>query len=120
IVTAILSMIGINIVQIKNEIDGHLSCMPQSTISKDDDIYITSRLNKVLEAAQNEAQNMNDEYLSTEHMLLSISADSDPSSPKILERMGVNRDLIHSALLGEEYKVLLSTKQITEFKESCV
>jgi len=100
IVTAILSMIGINIVQIKNEIDGHLSCMPQSTISKDDDIYVTSRLNKVLEVAQNEAQNLKDEYLSTEHMLLSISADSDPSSPRILERMGVNRDLIHSALLG--------------------
>ena len=100
IVTSILQMIGVNISRIKNEIDGHLSCMPKTPISKIDEVYITPRLNKVLESAFIEARNLNDGYLSTEHMLLSISEDDDPSSARILEKLGVTKSVVHSALIS--------------------
>ena len=101
IVIPILQKIGVDIDQLKAQLDEHLRSLPQVYGGGGiDQLYISPRLNKVLEAAWNEAQAMKDEYMSTEHMLLAIADEADPSSPQILKGMGATKDRIYEALTG--------------------
>jgi ATP-dependent Clp protease ATP-binding subunit ClpB len=99
IAVPILQKIGVDIDQLKSRISEHLSSLPQVHGGGGiEQIYISSRLNRTLETAWQEAQAMKDEYLSTEHMLLAIA--EDPSSPQILKGTGVTKDRIYEALTG--------------------
>ena len=102
VVIPILQKIGVDIDQLKARLDEHLRSLPQVYGGGGgggiDQLYISPRLNKTLEAAWNEAQAMKDEYMSTEHMLLAIAAEADPASPRILKGMGVTKDRIYEAL----------------------
>ena len=101
IVIPILQKIGVDVDQLKARIDEHLRSLPQvygGGGGSIDQLYISPRLNKTLEAAWNEAQAMKDEYMSTEHMLLAIADEADPASPQILKGMGVTKDRIYEAL----------------------
>ena len=101
IVIPILQKIGVDIDQLKARLDEHLRSQPQVYGAGGiDQLYISPRLNKVLEAAWNEAQAMKDEYMSTEHMLLAIADEAEPSSPQILKGMGATKDRIYEALTG--------------------
>nr|CBH37545.1 chaperone clpB [uncultured archaeon] len=99
IAVPILQKIGVDIDQLKSRLSEHLSSLPQVHGGGGiEQIYISPRLNKTLETAWQEAQAMKDEYLSTEHMLLAIA--EDPSSPQILNGMGVTKARIYEALTG--------------------
>jgi ATP-dependent Clp protease ATP-binding subunit ClpB len=54
--------------------------------------YFSSRLSQVFTAAQKLAEDMKDEFVSTEHLLLSITDEKDGESGKILRQHGVKRD----------------------------
>ena len=101
IVIPILQKIGVDIDQLKARLNEHLRSLPQVYGGGGiDQLYISPRLNKVLEAAWNDAQAMKDEYMSTEHMLLAIADEADPASPRILKGMGATKDRIYEALTG--------------------
>ena len=101
IVVPILQKIGVDIDQLKSRLAEHLSSLPQvSGGGGIEQIYITPRLNKTLENAWQEAQAMKDEYMSTEHILLAIAEEAEPSSPQILKGMGATKDRIYEALMG--------------------
>ncbi|MFZ2071796.1 MAG: ATP-dependent chaperone ClpB [Halobacteriota archaeon] len=99
IVVPILQKIGINIDQLKARIADHLSSLPQVYGGGGiEQIYLTPRLNKMLEKAWQDAQAMKDEYLSTEHILIAIAEDA--SSPQILKALGATKERIYDALIG--------------------
>jgi len=99
IVIPILQKIGVDIDQLKARLDEFLRSLPQVYGGSGiDQLYISPRLNKVLEAAWNEAQAMKDEYMSTEHMLLAIADEAEPSSPQILKGVGATKERIYEAL----------------------
>ncbi|MDI6885087.1 MAG: ATP-dependent chaperone ClpB [archaeon] len=99
IIVPILQKIGVDVGQLKSRLDANLSSLPEVYGGGGiDQIYITPRLNKTLENAWKEAQAMKDEYMSTEHMLLAIAEEDEPSSPQILKGMGVTKDRIYEAL----------------------
>ncbi|HYE65731.1 MAG TPA: ATP-dependent chaperone ClpB, partial [Pyrinomonadaceae bacterium] len=54
--------------------------------------YFSPRLSQVFNAAQKQAESMQDEYISTEHLLLAIADEKDADAGKILRQHGVNRD----------------------------
>ncbi|MHC1728740.1 MAG: ATP-dependent chaperone ClpB [Syntrophobacteraceae bacterium] len=62
-------------------------------------IYITNRLNRILNDAQEQAQRLKDEYVSAEHILLAIMQEGT-SSPagKLLQEFGVTRDSLLNTL----------------------
>ena len=101
IVVPILQKIGVDVDQLKSRLAAHLSSLPQVYGGGGiEQIYITPRLNKTLENAWQEAQAMKDEYMSTEHILLAIAEEAEPSSPQILKGMGATKDRIYEALMG--------------------
>ncbi len=60
-------------------------------------VYVTPRLQTLLTKAEDEAKRMKDEYISVEHVLLSITDDSGPAG-KIFKEFGVTRDRLMNAL----------------------
>jgi len=101
IVTPLLQKIGVDREQLKARLDEYLRSLPQVYGGGGiDQLYISQRLNQVLEAAWREAQTMKDEYLSTEHLLLAIADEAAPGSPQILKGLGATKDRILQALTG--------------------
>jgi ATP-dependent Clp protease ATP-binding subunit ClpB len=61
---------------------------------------LSARLRQVAAAAEAEAQRLKDDYVSTEHLLLALSAESGRSAPaaRILQQHGATKDAILQAL----------------------
>jgi ATP-dependent Clp protease ATP-binding subunit ClpB len=55
-------------------------------------------LKKALDAAQTEAGKLKDDYISTEHLLLGLLDEGDPSLKKIFQAHGLKRDAVLRAL----------------------
>ncbi|MBI4850596.1 MAG: ATP-dependent chaperone ClpB [Acidobacteria bacterium] len=64
-----------------------------------DQMYITQRLNKLFVVAEDEAKRLKDEYISVEHLLLSIVKEGKRyPAGKILSEMGLSEDRLMKAL----------------------
>ena len=60
-------------------------------------LSLDPRARQLLERAEDEAKRLNDEYVSTEHLLLA-AAESGGDAQRLLERVGANREAILNAL----------------------
>ena len=60
--------------------------------------YIGQYLNKALVSAEDEAKAMGDEYVSVEHLFLSILRNPSPSMKKLLNEYGITRERFLQAL----------------------
>ncbi len=60
--------------------------------------YITPRLEKVLQAAIQEATHLRDDYVSTEHLLLAIIEQGGGVAERILKEAGISKDGVYAAL----------------------
>ena len=61
--------------------------------------YITSRLNRVLDAALSEAARLTDEYVSAEHVLIAMADEKEGPVTKILSSNGITKDGIFKVLV---------------------
>ncbi len=72
IVRPVLEKIGANVTQLERIVEAELKHLPKS--SGGSPPGLSSQLQKVLDAAQTEADRMKDEFVSTEHLLLALDA----------------------------------------------
>ena len=89
VVRPILGKIGANAGQILPEVQAAIAKLPQVSGGQQ---YFSSRTNTIFQAAQKEAERMEDEYVSTEHLLLAIAAEKDGDAGRILRASGVSRE----------------------------
>ncbi len=61
-------------------------------------VFITPRLKRVMDVAQDEAAKLKDEYISTEHLFLAIASERNTPSANILREAGVTKERIYSAI----------------------
>ena len=61
--------------------------------------YITSRLNRILDAALTEAARLTDEYVSAEHVLIAMADEKEGPVAKILSSNGITKDGIFKVLV---------------------
>ena len=62
-----------------------------------DQIYISSRLNSLLVQAEDEARKLKDEFISVEHLLLSMTDDRGITG-RVLKQFGITRERLMQAL----------------------
>jgi ATP-dependent Clp protease ATP-binding subunit ClpB len=88
---SILTRAGVNVDALKRRLESELERLPKVSGSSGamDQIYVTSRLNKLLTEAEDEAKKLKDEYVSVEHVLLA-AVD--------LKDLGVKRERLMQAL----------------------
>jgi ATP-dependent Clp protease ATP-binding subunit ClpB len=89
IVRPVLGKLGANVQVVLNDLQAAIGRLPRVQGGQQ---YISPRLNQVFTAAQKQADKMQDEYISTEHLLLAIADEKDGGAGKILRQHGVNRD----------------------------
>ena len=61
-------------------------------------VFITPRLKRVMDVANDEAKKLNDEYISTEHIFLGIANERNTPSASILREAGVTKEQIYAAI----------------------
>ena len=96
LVVPVLQKIGANPVHIKGKTEETLTKFPQ--VSGAVQVYLSPALNTLLDAAQKEADALQDSFVSTEHLLLALVADRKGGAGRLLADGGVTREAILAAL----------------------
>jgi ATP-dependent Clp protease ATP-binding subunit ClpB len=97
VVPQILRKLGVDPAQIKQLIDSEISRLPKAYGPVQ--LYTSSRLERVSNAAQKEAERLKDDYVSTEHLLIAIVDDQDKgTASRILTSRGITKDRIYQVL----------------------
>jgi len=95
IVPSVLSALNIAAPQLRAALEGELQRAPK--VSGNVQVGASARLGRVLQQAQQEAKNLRDEYVSTEHLFLAMT-DDQGFTGDTLKRLGATRDRILEAL----------------------
>src|SRR5438445_323020 len=98
VVISLLQKLGVPLGSVTERLQKALDRLPQVT-GATAQAFIKPRLKKIIEAAEEEAETLKDEYVSTEHLLLSMVQDSGEAG-KILREFGASHDKILNALVG--------------------
>ncbi len=85
----ILGKIGASANTILTDVQAAIARFPQVSGGQQ---YFSSRINTIFQEAQKEAEKMQDEYMSTEHLLLAISDEKDGDAGRILRSNGVTKE----------------------------
>ena len=99
VVLSILQKLGANPAAIKKAIFDEIQKLPQISGAGAGQLYLTPRLNQVIDTAFDQMEELQDQYVSTEHLLLTISGESDGASSIILMQGGVTHDAILKVLV---------------------
>jgi ATP-dependent Clp protease ATP-binding subunit ClpB len=97
IVTPILNKLGLNPATIEAEIAGEIAKLSRVGGASAEPL-LGSNLRRVFDAAFEAAESFNDEYVSTEHLLLGIVNVKETTAAKILSRHGAVPDAVLKAL----------------------
>jgi ATP-dependent Clp protease ATP-binding subunit ClpB len=97
--TSILNKADIPTENFRGALQRDLQRLPRLTgpAGAPDQVYAASRLNLVLESAEEEAEKLRDEYISVEHLLLAMTDDSG-SAGRLLKEFGLTREKLMQAL----------------------
>lgn len=91
--------LGAPLVQIKSELDDAIDKMPRQTGAGPGGGTMSQKLRSVLNEAWNQAVKLGDQYLSTEHMILSLAGTDSGRAKHILNSYGFNRETILRILM---------------------
>lgn len=61
-------------------------------------IFITPRVKRIIDLANEEANRLHDEYISTEHIFLAILSERSTPAARLLEGAGVTRERVYEAI----------------------
>jgi ATP-dependent Clp protease ATP-binding subunit ClpB len=89
IVRPILGKLGANIAVILNDSQAAVARFPRVQGGQQ---YFAPRLSQIFTASQQQADKMQDEFISTEHLLVAIVDEKDGEAGKILRQHGVKKD----------------------------
>ena len=96
LILKLLTKMGISKELITNEAQQKLAGLPK--VSGSSQVYISNDLNKVLINAEDESKAMGDEYVSVEHIFLSMLKYADRTMQDLFRQYGITRDTFLQAL----------------------
>ncbi len=89
IVRPVLGKLGANVAVVLNDTQAAVARFPRVQGGQ---YYFSGRLSQIFTTAQKQADQMQDEFISTEHLLLALVDEKDGDAGKILRQHGVVRD----------------------------
>jgi len=89
IVRPILGKLGVNVQVVLNDVQAAIARFPRVEGGQQ---YFSPRLSQIFTATQKHADKMQDEFNSTEHLLLAIVDEKDGEAGKVLRQHGMKRD----------------------------
>src|SRR5438045_3550260 len=95
IVPSVLTALNVQPAQLASALETELTRQPK--VQGNVQVTASARLGRVFQQAQRDANELKDEYVSTEHLLLAMTADNGYTG-QALSRLGVTRERVLSAL----------------------
>jgi ATP-dependent Clp protease ATP-binding subunit ClpC len=94
VIPEVLEHLGVDPQDIWPRVDEQLRRSPRTQIypsGREDQVYITPRLKRVIDQAYEEASRLEDDYISTEHLFLAIVQERNTPSARILANHRVKK-----------------------------
>ena len=97
IAAPLLRKVGLNLENLKEKLEKIITKYPK-VYADDGEVYMSNALRKVLRKARQQSQKMDDEYISTEHLLLGIIAEGNNKVAKLLEEKNIDEEKLKEAV----------------------
>ncbi|BAJ62448.1 ATP-dependent Clp protease ATP-binding subunit [Anaerolinea thermophila UNI-1] len=99
-VPQLLEMLKVDTNALAERLDYILRTSPKASIfgGGAGQIFITPRVKRIIDIANEEANRMKDEYISTEHIFLAILSERSTPAARLLESAGVTRERVYDAI----------------------
>ncbi|MCR4780720.1 MAG: ATP-dependent chaperone ClpB [Ruminiclostridium sp.] len=100
LIPGLLGKMGIDAEAVREQTDRCVSGLPKVTGSgrRADEVYITQDTDKALNAAEETAKHMGDEYISVEHLFIGLIEKGRDKTKEILDSFGVTKNKFLEAL----------------------
>src|SRR3982751_4160197 len=97
IVVPIIQKLGASVAALRERVQREMARYPKQTDAQPN---LSRELNQVFDRAEDEAKKLNDEYVSTEHLLVALADLKGTESRALLNAAGVTRDNLLEAIEG--------------------
>ncbi len=100
VITQILEMLKVDTNALTERLDYILRTSPKANIfgGGAGQIFITPRVKRIIDLANEEANRLKDEYISTEHIFLAILTERSTPAARLLEGAGVTRERVNDTI----------------------
>jgi ATP-dependent Clp protease ATP-binding subunit ClpC len=101
VITQILERMGVDVDGLQQRLDDLLRGSSKAGIYGGGgvgQVFITPRVKRVLDQANDEANRLKDDYISTEHIFLAIANERNTSVARVLSESGVTKDRIYEII----------------------
>ena len=100
VISQLLEMLKVDANALAERLDYILRTSPKASIfgGGAGQIFITPRVKRIIDLANEEANRMKDEYISTEHLFLAILSERNTPAARLLEGTGINRDRVNDSI----------------------
>jgi len=85
----VLERLGVSLSRIRAEVEKQL---PRGDARPSQEMTLTPRAKRVIDLAYDEARNLNNNYIGTEHLLLGLIREGDGLAGRVLAKLGVDLD----------------------------
>ncbi|MCE9557692.1 MAG: ATP-dependent Clp protease ATP-binding subunit [Armatimonadetes bacterium] len=85
----VLERLGVSLSRIRQEVEKQL---PRGDARPSQEMTLTPRAKRVIDLAYDEARNLNNSYIGTEHLLLGLIREGDGLAGRVLAKLGVELD----------------------------
>ena len=99
-ITQILENLNVDVAALTERLDYILRTSPKANIfgGGAGQIFITPRVKRIIDLANEEANRLKDEFISTEHIFLAILSERSTPAARLLEGAGVTRERVNEAV----------------------
>lgn len=98
LVQTILKKIGLDLKIVETSFEHEIKKLPKVQGSGVSQIYLSPSSQKMLQQAMKVAQDLKDEYISTEHLLIAALQNGEDASSRILKEMGLTEENVLKVL----------------------
>ena len=100
VIPQLLEILKIDPENFKDRLDKILRTSPKANIfgGGAGQVFITPRVKRIIDQANEEANRLKDEYISTEHIFLAILSEKSTPAARLLEDLGITRQRILAAI----------------------
>ncbi|MBC8245785.1 MAG: ATP-dependent chaperone ClpB [Verrucomicrobia bacterium] len=98
IIPALLRSSGVDLAKLQADLEAGIGRLAKVQGASTADLYLSPELKQALDAAQAKATQLGDDYISTEHLLLSLLAKGGTALGRVFENHNLQRDALLEAL----------------------
>ena len=93
----ILQELGVDPETVKSRLHQSLEAAPKP-VAGAQQIFITPRLQRMLQVSDEEAQRLKDQFISAEHLLVAAAREDSGDSARLFRDLGINQELLYQAM----------------------